>query len=162
MKENIDYLKKLTKKTTLMQEFPKYVNKDLNFFSKETKTKIAIHLSAYLACKLEQFAVKKGILIGDLIKKLLIEKNILNEEDISFSKKRKFIGFYDGKNCEDLKGSGAYKTYNINLSEYAKAKLYKYLYENDYQELSFFFIKNLTKGIAPEGFEIFEPKDIVF
>jgi len=162
MNENIDFLKKLRKKTSLMQEFPKYINKNLNLFSKDKKTKITIRLSTYLACKLENFTVKNGISINNLIKKFLITKGILNEKDIKITNRAKLSGFYIGRNCNELKNSGGYRTYNITINEYAKAKFYKYLFDNDYSELNFFFVKNLTKGLAPEGFEIFDPKDIIY
>ena len=137
-----------------------YKDIDLNTFSKEKKERISLTLSVYLACKLEQFALKKGINISDLVKTILIENNVLNKRDISFSNKKKHTSKFDNIDCESLKDIKSYKTYNIFISEYAKMKIYNYLAKKDINDFSFFIITKLTKNLGK--YEIFTLKDIGF
>ncbi len=146
----------------LPNNYFKYADVKLSELSKEKKERIAVNFTAYQACKLEQWAVKAGKTISDLFKEILVDNGILDKEDVVFSKKRKFSSKFLGKNCEELKGIKTSKIYHFDLSEYAKAKLYKNMLEMQ-QDLSYYIKTRMLKEINKDkDYAIFDKSDLAY
>ncbi len=144
----------------LPNSYFRYADADLSKFSKEKQERVAVNFSTYQACKLEQYAVKAGKTVSDIIREVLVDSGVLDREDVVFSGKKKFTSKFLGKNCEEFKGIKTNKTYHLNLSEYAKAKLYKKLLEKQ-QDLSYFIKTRMLKEINPnKDYAIFDKSDL--
>lgn len=146
----------------LPKSYYQYADADLSNLDREHLTeKISINLSTFISCKLEQLAVYKNLPVQDLLKKILIEEGILDEEDIVFSGRNKTKSKFLGEDCEKLKDLGTIKLYRITLSEYAKAKVLKQMVDLGF-DLSFFIKKSLVKKLkeSKKFYQILEVSDI--
>ena len=125
----------------------------------EEKEKLTVNLSAFIACKLEQYAVKVGEPVRNVLCRILIEEGVLDTEDVEITDKKKNTSKFDGVDCNDLKGIGTTKLFRINLSEYAKAKVLNYLVKEGI-DLSFFVKKALVKKANKRDYQIIKVSEI--
>ena len=146
----------------LPKSYYKFADADLNEFDKEKSTElITVNLSSFVSCKLEQLAVHENMPVQDVLKRILIEEGILDEEDVVFSGRKKASSKFLGADCEKLKEIGTSKLYRISLSEYAKAKVLKQMVELGF-DLSFFIKKSMvrkSKG-SKKFYQVLEVSDI--
>jgi len=130
-----------------------YANIDEATQPKDDKQRMAISLSVYLACKLEEHCYKgydEPITFQQLFKQILVDKNVVTAEEINLKNTRKKKYEFlenDTFDCSKFENVKAYKQYLIYMSSYAKTKVIKYLIENEI-DLSWFLKKELVKKNA--------------
>jgi len=145
----------------LPKSYYKYSDIDIETLDKNEsrKANLAISLSSFISCKLEQFALMQRKPVQEVLKWILIEEGVLEEEDLEFSGRNKSSSKFIGVDCNELKDIGTTKLYRIFMSEYAKAKVIKYLLKKEY-DASFFFKKSLVKKSGKKEYEILEVSEI--
>jgi hypothetical protein len=145
----------------LPNSYYKYADIDLESLDKinKRKTNISINLSSLIACKLEKLALNLNKPVQEILKLILIEEGVLDEDDLEFSNRKKISSKFLGVNCNQLKDIGTTKIYRVHLSEFAKAKVMKYLLDAGY-DASFFFKKSLVKKAGKKQYEILNPSEL--
>jgi len=145
----------------LPNSYYRYADIDLESLDKinKRKTNISINLSSLIACKLEKLALNLNKPVQEILKLILIEEGVLDEDDLDFSNRKKISSKFLGVNCEKLGNIGTTKIFRVHLSEFAKAKVMKFLLDVGY-DASFFFKKSLAKKAGQKWYEILEVGEI--
>lgn len=115
---------------------------------KDDRQRIAVSLSAYQACKLDEYCYNNDrITLQHLFKKIVIDEIGLTDEEVGLknTERKKFDFLKDDKfECEHFAKTGASKQYLVYLSSYAKTKIIQYLIKNKI-DFTWFLKKNLVK-----------------
>ncbi len=131
--------------SNLPKAYYKYANIELNEDDRNTKDKVVITLSIYVACKIEKSCYQENWTNQRLMKQMILNSKILDENDLDIKDTIRNKFEFENIESETLRNVKANKQINIYLSKYAKEKLYKSLVEKGY-ELTFLIKKELVKA----------------
>lgn len=129
----------------LPKTYYKYDAMELLETDREVKDRINISLSVYLSQKIEKFAYSKNIPSQSLLKQLILNAKLLDDDDLEIEDtyKKHFNLLESDEN--KLKHIKANKQFNIYMSRYAKIKLHKNLLKSGF-DLVFMLKKELVKA----------------
>ncbi len=129
----------------LPKAYYQYANVNLDEKDKEIKDKVVITLSLFVACKLEKACYPNKWTNQRILKQMLLNSKILDEEDLDIKDTERNKYEFENKEPEEFKHIKANKQINIYLSKYAKNKMYKNLVAKGH-ELTFTIKKELVKA----------------
>jgi len=144
----------------LPKGYYEYKDTDIEKLDRKTEDQIlSISLSAFIACKFEQYALLAQEPMQTIIKKILIEEGVLKNEDVTIGSRKKANSKFFGMDCEELKKIGTTKLIRVEVSKYAKAKVYNRLVDEGY-DLTFFIKKSLIKKANQKSYQILEINEL--